>query len=75
MPGRLNHYQMALIKKQHLAKTSKPDDTYQWLRLNKRIEKQYRILRKMIDQHRWTNYKGIKTEDVSKNAFTTKYPF
>ena len=66
---------MALKKKEHLAKTSNPDDTYSWLRLNKRIEKQYRTLRKMIDQHRWTNYRGIKSGDASRHSFRTKYPF
>ena len=76
VPGRYNHYQMSLKRKEHLAKTCYPENhPYSWLRLNKRVEKQYRKLRKMIDQHRWTNYRGIQSGDVSKQHFRTKYPF
>ena len=78
VPGSYNQYQVALKKKEYLAKTSYPQNSpYSWTRLNKRIEKQYRTLRKMINQHRWTNYRGIKRDDVStaRNAFRTKYPF
>ena len=69
---------MALKKKEHLAKTSYPtQQPHSWLRLNKRIEKQYKKLRKQTDQHRWTNYRGIKSGDVTRNtnSFVTKYPF
>ena len=66
---------MALRKKEHMAKQGNPEHSYHWLRLNKRIERQYKELRRMIDQHRWTNYRGIKSGDVSKHSFRTKYPF
>ena len=68
-------YQMQLKKKEHLAKTSYPKMHPQsWSKLNKRIEKQYRKLKLIKDQNLWTNYRGIKGEDVS-GKFATKYPF
>ena len=75
MPGKYNSYQVALKRKEHLANTSYPTmHPWSWSRLNKRIERGYRKLRKMMDQHRWTNYRGIKGGDVS-HQFKTKHPF
>ena len=67
-----NDYQLALKLKQYLADTAVPDvKPKEWEFLERRIEQQYKELRKHANQHLWKNYKGIKGGPVN-DPFKTK---